>query len=78
MERYYTDEERQQLLDEKNAKEMMDILADNIITVPRYETVHCGTGDTYNVITGYDVLIHMPLTRHDISSTKQTKQSLLF
>jgi hypothetical protein len=54
MEKYYTDEERQQLQDEKNAKEMMDILADNIITVPQYKTVHSVYGGTYNVITGYD------------------------
>ena len=54
MEKYYTDEERQQLLDEKNAKEMMDILANRMITVPKYTIVHCGNGDTYNVITGYE------------------------
>lgn len=54
MERYYTDDERQQLFNEKKAKEIMDILANNIITVPKYTTVRSWTGDTYNVITGYD------------------------
>lgn len=50
-----TDDEIKQLKDKQQAEEVLDILSNKIIKVPRYRTVYTMSGrQSYRVIVGID------------------------